>query len=104
VSFSGQVQPIFDASCAGCHDAQSPAGGLILAAGAAYGALVNVASDDCPAYKLVLPGAPASSYLMFKLQGSGPCYKGNRMPPGSPLPAAQITTITNWILQGALNN
>jgi hypothetical protein len=104
VSFSSQVQPIFNASCVGCHGASSPAAGLNLSAGAAYAALVGKPSTKCASYQLVQAGAPSSSYLVFKLQGSGPCFKGSQMPTGTPLPAAQIQLISNWILQGALNN
>jgi hypothetical protein len=44
------------------------------------------------------------SYLMWKLQGSGPCFTGSQMPKGTPLSAAQINLISSWITAGAPNN
>lgn len=109
VSFAGQIQPIFDASCVDgqCHDATQPAADLLLTAGASYGELVGVPSSQapCAAYQLVEPGQPDRSYLVFKLQGSGACSSGSRMPKAGPaLPAAQIQLFRDWIANGAPNN
>jgi hypothetical protein len=107
VSFSGQVQPIFNARCAlsGCHSGAFPTGGLDLSAGVAHGNLVDQPSSECPSFKRVAPGAPDSSYIIFKLQGSGTCFVGVQMPfGGPPLSAAEIDTIRTWIAQGAANN
>lgn len=109
VSFASQLQPIFNANCldAQCHDATLPASGLLLTAGASYRALVGVASSEtpCTSYKLVEPGQPDRSYLVFKLQGSGACLNGSRMPKAMPaLPAAQIQLFRDWIANGAPNN
>jgi hypothetical protein len=53
----------------------------------------------------VLPGQPDQSYLTFKLQGSGPCFSGVRMPRGSTaLSATQMQLIRDWITNGAPNN
>lgn len=109
VSFASQIQPIFNASCQGtqCHDATQPASGLSLTAGTSYSALVGVASTEspCTAYKLVAPGQPDQSYLVFKLQGSGACSSGSKMPKAMPaLPAAQLQLIRDWIANGAPNN
>jgi hypothetical protein len=106
VSFSSQVQPIFTASCTSnaCHDNTMPAEGLPLTPGNAYAKLVNIASTQCPNVKLVAPGAPDQSYLVWKLQGTGPCFFGSRMPKSSALPTAQIQLIRDWIANGAPNN
>ncbi|MFO0579080.1 MAG: fibronectin type III domain-containing protein [Polyangia bacterium] len=107
VSLSGQVQPIFLAKCAtnACHSGARPAQGLSLGSAAAtYAGTVNVASTECTANKLVLPNQPDQSYLIWKLQGSGPCFMGSQMPKGQPLSAAEITTVRSWILSGAPNN
>lgn len=107
VSFSGAVQPIFTGNCAsiGCHAGPMPAQGMNLSAGAAYAGLVNVPSAECGPTLRVRPGDATNSYLMWKLQGSGPCFSGTQMPKGSPpLSAAQQTTIRTWINEGALNN
>lgn len=109
VSFASQLQPILTANCtsAQCHDANQPQQGLNLTAGAAYGALVNVNSTQatCSSYKLVLPGQPDQSYLIFKLAGSGACFTGSQMPKGAPaLSAAQLQLFRDWIANGAPNN
>jgi hypothetical protein len=105
-SLATQVQPIFTKSCigGGCHAGLSPAQGLDLSLGKSYTNLVNVASTECTTTKRVLPSTPSMSYLMFKLQGSGPCFTGTRMPKGAPLAAADINTISAWIAAGAPNN
>lgn len=109
VSFANQLQPIFTANCAGaqCHDANQPQQGLNLTAGAAYGSLVNVDSTEatCSAYKLVLPGQPDQSYLIFKLAGGGACFTGSRMPKAAAaLSAAQLQLFRDWIANGAPDN
>jgi hypothetical protein len=104
VSFANQIQPLFNASCTtGCHGGKRPAGGLSLAEGAAYAELVNVTST-CSGRKHVLPGAPASSYLINKLTGLDMC-SGSVMPKaGGELPSVQIELIRAWICQGAPKN
>ena len=109
VSFASQLQPILTASCTGaqCHDAMIPASGLQLTAGTAYGALVNVSSKEapCTSYKLVAPGKPDQSYLVFKLQGTGTCFSGGVMPKGMPaLSPTQLQLFRDWIANGAPNN
>lgn len=81
VSFSSQLVPLL-ARCSGaaCHDAQFPQDGLDLTAANAYADVFDQPSAHCPAYKLVAPSDPNNSYLIFKIQGSGPCYVGSRMP------------------------
>lgn len=105
-SLGTQVQPIFTKSClgAGCHAGASPAQALDLSSGKSYANLVNVASGECPATKRVLPGTPTMSYLVWKLQGTGPCFSGTRMPKGQPLGASDLNTISAWISAGAPNN
>lgn len=107
LSFSGQVQPIFTATCTGpaCHAGAKPQQGLNLSSAASsYAGLVNVASQQCPATKLVLPLQPDMSYMVWKIQGAGTCFTGSQMPKGAPLSAAQISTIRSWISAGAPNN
>ena len=107
LSFAGQVQPILTANCGGaaCHSGNKPAQGLDLgSAAASYAALVNVASAQCTTTKRVLPSQPTMSYLIWKLQGSGTCFTGSRMPKGAPLSAADMGTISAWIASGAPNN
>jgi hypothetical protein len=77
-----------------------------LTAADAYGALVNHPADETCGGTRVVPGDPATSYLVQKLTQATPC-DGLRMPrpfeigPGIPLTADQISTITAWIAAGA---
>jgi len=107
VSFATQVQPILTASCAvsGCHNSATVANKeLNLSAGASYASLVGVASAECAATKRVAPGSPSTSYLMWKLQGTGPCFSGSKMPKTGSLSAANLALISDWIANGAPNN
>lgn len=106
-SFKNDVVPILTGNCAnaGCHNNRNPAEGLDLSSATmAYAGLVNVGSTQCTANKRVVPSQPDQSYLVWKLEGTGPCFSGSRMPKGTPLSAAQIATIRGWILSGATNN
>jgi hypothetical protein len=106
VSFAAQIQPIFDTRCTGsaCHDA-TPSGALNLLSGVAHARLVNQPSAYCPAIDRVEPGRPDQSFLMWKLQGSGACFFGSRMPlGGAALDADELQLISDWIGNGAPNN
>jgi hypothetical protein len=99
VSFSNQIQPIFNRQCTGCHGGS---GGLTLTAGASYNNLVNInAQSSCPSLKRVLPNDAANSVLYKKVSGTT-C--GSRMPTGSALSTSDITLVRDWINQGANNN
>jgi hypothetical protein len=100
VSFSQEIQPIFNSNCIGCHGGS---GGLFLTAGQSYDNLVNVrAVAGCTTEMRVLPGNAASSVLYKRISGAA-C--GDQMPRGgNPLAAADIQKIVDWINQGALNN
>jgi hypothetical protein len=81
-----------------CHGGNRPSAGLDLSsASTAEAQLVNVASQQCAAKMLVLPGDSSQSYLVNKLTGVGMC-SGSQMPKGgSALTAAQIDTVRAWI-------
>lgn len=99
VSFSNQIQPIFNSRCVSCHGSN---GGLSLVAGTSYNHLVNVqAQSSCISLKRVLPYDAANSVLYSKVSGTS-C--GNRMPLGGILNAGDIALIQDWINQGANNN
>jgi hypothetical protein len=99
VSFSNQIQPIFNSQCTGCHGGT---GGLTITAGASYNNLVNVnAQSSCPSLKRVLPNDASNSVLYRKVSGTT-C--GQQMTQGGALSATDITLIRNWINQGANNN
>lgn len=102
------VQPIFTDSCADtfCHSGAFPAGGLSLAAGTSYAALVGVGSTN-PAARAagllrVNPGDPDRSFLIIKVTAPSPA-EGALMPLGkAALTAEQIQLLRDWIMQGAL--
>lgn len=107
VSFATQVRPILEGSCtsAQCHDGVMPQQGLDLTAARALVETVGVASQQCPSTQLVRAGAPSDSYLVMKLQGSGSCFQGTKMPkPPQTLSTAQIQLVRDWIANGAPNN
>lgn len=110
VSLANDVQPILSGAsgnCAlsGCHTGARPAEGLDLSTAAkSYANLVNVLSAECATTKRVAPGDTSASYLAWKLQGSGPCFFGTKMPKTGSLTTAQINTILAWIGEGAPNN
>jgi hypothetical protein len=75
-----------------------------LTAGNTWAALVNVASVEAPTLKRVLPGDPANSYIIQKLEGAAG-IGGARMPLGGPyLDQATIDKVKVWIADGALDN
>ena len=106
ISYSANIQPIYDTSCAlaGCHLGAAPAFGLNLSAGESYDATVNVKSIQRPKLFLVEPGNPDDSYLVRKIEG-GPDIAGAQMPANKPpLPLDEMDAIRQWITECALNN
>jgi hypothetical protein len=95
------------AACSSCHNTQNArfAGNLNLTGAGAYAQLVNAASSDKPGAIRVIPGDPANSYLVHKIEGA-PGIVGERMPRtnGPFLTPGQILIIRTWIGQGAPNN
>lgn len=106
ITLSKQVQPIFTASCAitACHTGARPAEGLDLSSGKSWSQLVGVFSSECPATRRVAASSSAMSYLAWKLQGSGACFFGSKMPKIGSLSSADVSTILGWIDEGAPNN
>jgi mono/diheme cytochrome c family protein len=107
-SFSQQIQAqILTPACTSCHtdDGRTPSGGLNLRSGAAYAALVGVASTGKPGAIRVIAGNASGSYLVQKLEGAADIV-GLRMPRNGPpfLTDAQIALIRQWIQNGAPNN
>lgn len=108
VTFAELQQSIFTPRCAvaGCHDAASATGNLVLVDGESYGQLVNVAPSVPLAAQAgefrVDPGHPENSFLLVKLSGAVPLGEGSPMPlVGDALTATQIEMIRDWILEGA---
>ena len=90
VSYEGQVQPIFEAKCFGCHGPEKQLAGLRLdrrqaaLRGGDYG-------------KVIIPGDSANSKLIHRV--SGPTA-GMQMPPTGPLEPHEISILRAWIDQG----
>lgn len=105
VSFSADIQPLFNSRCVACHQGVGDAG-LSLEPGEARGNLVNVASSQSSMLRVV-PGNPEQSYLLHKLNGTQlqAGGTGSRMPFGSSaLSETQINLVRDWISQGAQDN
>jgi hypothetical protein len=106
VSFSGQVQPIFNNRCVSCHGASLQYAGLNLSVGLAWSGLVSVNTSCNLGVPRVTPGSLQNSMLWRKLADtSDKC--GSAMPLGTSLKAAfpdELKTIETWIREGALNN
>jgi hypothetical protein len=84
-----------------CHSSAGNQGNLVLESGVAFGNLVGVQSVLFPQYKRVEAGSSANSLIIKILKGE----VSPQMPlNGTPLPAATIDSIAEWIDQGALNN
>ncbi|MBL7961598.1 PEGA domain-containing protein, partial [bacterium] len=77
------IQTIFDNHCIGCHSGTNPPQGQNLSENFAYWHIVNVASNEKPALKRILPGDPDNSYLVLKIQGTVG-ISGVRMPADGP--------------------
>jgi hypothetical protein len=112
-TFSSIQRDIFDArdssgraACTECHNAVGGRfNGLVLTGDVAHGNLVNVGSRGKPGAIRVIPGDPANSYLIHKLEGR-PGIVGERMPRGAGpfLSDGQISVIKRWIELGAAND
>ena len=98
VSYAADVQPLWDASCVGCHGLS---GGLDLSVPNSRANLVGVASTSWGGVR-VTAGDPDQSILYRKLIGDGGV--GDRMPQGGALEPADIETVRRWIVEGALDN
>ena len=106
-TFATLQRKIFTPGCAtlSCHGAGN-AGGMTLAAGAAYANLVGVPPSNGAALAAgllrVAPGDPDRSFLLRKLEGTLAPDEGQPMPRvGSPLPPTLIDLVRRWIAAGA---
>jgi len=100
-SYASVIQPIWSASCTGCHGSGGDAG-LNLSSGSSYANLVNVPSTQDKTKMRVLPGDATNSWVVMKIENRQTV--GGKMPPSGSLTANQIQNIKNWITQGAKNN
>ena len=87
------VQSILADNCTICHDGSDPSGGLDLETDP-WAALVN-APSQYGGRTLVVPGDPAGSFLMDKLEGTQASGEGDSMPPSGFLSAGEIDIVMN---------
>lgn len=92
VSFSGDVVPIFQAKCRGCH-------GSLGGWSAASYQDVMTSGNNAP---VVMPGDAVESLLAKWLLGT--VDQGGYMPPSGMLPQDELDLILGWITAGALDN
>jgi hypothetical protein len=104
--FSQHVLPVFERRCAigGCHSILSKRAGLVLVRDSAHTAIVGQPSRLRDGEVLVRPGNAEESWLVILLEDDAARRRDVlRMPLGSgSLTPNQITTIRNWIDQGAV--
>ncbi|WP_188062246.1 c-type cytochrome domain-containing protein [Sphingobium sp. KCTC 72723] len=100
--FSRDIQPIFDANCVACHQAQGASGNLNLENGSAYAAIVAVKSGES-ILPYIAPGQPEQSYLIRKVEGTHVQAggSGERMPLTGALDAESIARLRRWVKAGA---
>ncbi len=108
VSFSTDIQPIFNANCTTCHRAGGLADisgiALRLVEGVSYALLVDQPSSQQADLTLVVPGDSDASLLFLKVRSGAPPV-GSTMPLfGTPLSSANLGLIRDWIDQGAMDN
>ena len=105
----GRVAAIVVPSCAvaGCHDAVSKTHNMDLSTPEKIvsGWIDQTGFDHCTGLDTprVVPGDPAGSLVMMKIEGVAVCLQSNRMPlpPRDALTAEQIEVIRSWIAAGA---
>ena len=100
VDYESQIQPIWNANCAGCHTNGGSNGGLKLDAGQSLDNLVRIRSTSS-SLRRVEPGQAAQSFLFQKLNCDQP-DAGARMPQGGQLSMTLQALVRDWINQGAL--
>jgi len=104
-TFANTIAPILNQHCVECHGATEPGAGLVLTADQAYNNLVGVTSTQAKDLRLVEPGLPDKSYLVFKLAGrQGEVGGSGEQMPKTQLSDAELTTIQDWIVKGAKND
>ena len=100
VTLSQLSTEIFTPNCtsAGCHGA-NPSEGMSLLPDDIAASIIDVQSNQRPNLKRIDPNNPDGSYLLQKLRGTG----ANAQMPfgGTPLSAAQIQLIVDWVNAGA---
>lgn len=109
VSFSNDIQPIYNTYCTSCHSSVGPPLGLDLTPGNSYAKTVGVAAQQTT-MNLIEPSAFALSYLWAKVRGVQDGFpfvgSGARMPMNGPpwVSPDEEALLVAWIDAGALDN
>ena len=93
VSYSADIQIIFNSSCTSCHSDSHPK--LNLLSCCSYTELTSTGFSA----PYINVSSPETSLLLRHMTGELPV-----MPPSGKLPDDQLNTVLRWIEQGALNN
>jgi hypothetical protein len=99
-TYEADIGPLFEASCMTCHSADTAFGGFDLSGG--LDSMIDQPSTVAD-LNYVTPEDPETSYLYLKmadrqLEVGG---SGGVMPQGGAFSADTLTTVENWILDGA---
>lgn len=92
--YGRSIEPIFRSNCIRCHNAIDHKGGLRMDT---YGALMRGGKDGA----VIRPGDPGHSLLVTLIRHAGAADNPMPMPPKSKLSDQEISTITQWIQDGA---
>jgi mono/diheme cytochrome c family protein len=97
VSYYKDVRPIFQQHCQGCHQPAKAEGSYVMTS---HAELLKMGDKDKPG---VVPSKPGESYLLAQIVSKD--GKPPAMPRGKDaLAAHQVTLITKWIEQGAIDD
>lgn len=91
ITYTKDIQPIFQSRCASCHIGKAKSAGLNLGS---YASLM-AGSEDGP---VIIAGDAGQSYLVEKITAGEMPKRGPKLTP------AQIQLITDWVNAGAPNN
>lgn len=107
VSFSNDIQPILNQTCAICHSeggfADRQGINVRLTVDESFATTVNQQSVQDETLTVIVPGDAEASLLFQKISSDDPPV-GARMPLGGMLTDDQIALIRDWIDQGAMDN
>jgi len=98
--FDADAGPLLGLRCGSCHGGSSPSAAVALDDAAAADAAIAANSAQWLSWRLVKPGAPERSYLMYKIVAA-PGILGVAMPPGRPLAIDERRLLERWISAGA---